>query len=50
MILDESLNKQSLKQTIDKMFKNANFYKKNLQKTGKNDANAKIIKLIENFS
>lgn len=50
MILDESLNKQNLKQTIDKMFKNANFYKKNLQKTGKNDANAKIIELIENFS
>ncbi len=50
MILDENLSQEKLSQTIEKMFKNINFYKKNLQKAGVNEANEKIIKLIEKFS
>lgn len=50
MILDENLNKDNLKKIIDKMMKNRNFYKKNMQKTQKISANDKIIELIEKFS
>ena len=50
MILDENLSQQKLQQTIEKMMKNLSFYKKNLQKAGENEANEKIIELIEKFS
>lgn len=50
MILDEELSCENLKQNIDKMMKNLNFYKKNLQKAGKNEATQKICALIEKFS
>ncbi len=50
MILDEDLSKEKLAATIDKMMKNLNFYKKNLQKAGKNEANTKIIELIKKLS
>ena len=50
MILDEDLTQERLASTIDKRMKNLNFYKKNLQKAGKNEANAKIIELIKKLS
>lgn len=50
MILDENLSPISLKEKIDKIMKNRNFYKKNMQKTQKISANNKIIELIEKFS
>lgn len=50
IILDENLNQKSLQQNIEKMFKNIDFYKKNMQKTAKNNANEQIIELIKKFS
>lgn len=50
MILDEDLTKENLEKTINKMLKNLDFYKKNMKKTGKNEANKKIIDLIQKFS
>lgn len=50
MIIDENLNEQSLQKIIDKMMTNLNFYKKNMQKSQKQQVNDKIIKLIEKFS
>ena len=35
---------------IEKMIKNLNFYKNNMKKTLKQDANKKIIDLIKKFS
>ena len=47
VIFDEELSKEKLKEVVDKMMKNLNFYKKNMQKAGKNQANQKIIALIK---
>ena len=49
MILDEQLNEDNLAKMIEKMQKNLDFYKKNLQNAPKNDAVKKIIDLIEQF-
>ncbi len=50
MILDEDLTKENLQEMIEKMIKNLNFYKNNMKKTLKQDANKKIIDLIKKFS
>ena len=49
-ILDENLKQKTLQQNIEKKFKNIDFYKKNMQKTAKSNANEQIIELIKKFS
>ncbi len=49
-IFDEDLSKQSLLNNINKIMKNANFYKKNMQKCNILNANKQIIDLIKKFS
>lgn len=50
VIYDEQLSQKTLQQCIEKMFKNIDFYKKNMQKSIKNNANSQILQLIEKFS
>ena len=50
MIFDEDLTTSSLRKKINYMIKNMQFYKKNLQKTAKNNAVEQIIELIKKFS
>ncbi len=47
MILDEELNQNNLQENIEKMIKNLDFYKKNLQKAENDDAAQHIANLIE---
>lgn len=47
MILDEKLNQEKLKATIENMMQNLEKYKKNLKNAPKNDTNKKICELIE---